>query len=239
LLTLVGTVPLSYAGPILIPAGLSPGNQYRLVFVTADGYTATDADLADYNTFVNTEANASPLAALGATWYDIGSTESDSANVNVPADPSIPIYNLAGQLVATDGASAPGGIFSGDIMNPIDYDENGNVEFSVVWTGSLADGSTAGNVAIGDQDAETGASQSTNNWLYTNSLYFYAFPYALYGISSVLTVPASPTPEPSTTILMALGGAILISAMRRKRRASPSSQERRAALQLLEWRSLR
>ena len=37
----------------LIPSGLSPGNQYRLVFVTDGTIQATSTDINTYNTFVD------------------------------------------------------------------------------------------------------------------------------------------------------------------------------------------
>jgi hypothetical protein len=37
----------------LIPSGLSPGNQYRVVFVTDGTIQATSTDINTYNTFVD------------------------------------------------------------------------------------------------------------------------------------------------------------------------------------------
>src|ERR1017187_4569363 len=45
------------AGTIVtVPPGLTPGSQYRLVYVTADPYTATSSSINDYNNDVKTEA---------------------------------------------------------------------------------------------------------------------------------------------------------------------------------------
>jgi hypothetical protein len=38
------------------PPGLSPGDHFRFIFVVTDGTTATSANIADYNSFVNTHA---------------------------------------------------------------------------------------------------------------------------------------------------------------------------------------
>jgi hypothetical protein len=46
-LAVAGIVSRSYAGPITVPTGLTPGSQYRLVFDTADLYTSTDYNIAD------------------------------------------------------------------------------------------------------------------------------------------------------------------------------------------------
>jgi hypothetical protein len=45
----------------LIPSGLSPGNQYRLVFVTDGTIQATSTDINTYNTFVDNEAHTSTI----------------------------------------------------------------------------------------------------------------------------------------------------------------------------------
>ncbi len=51
---------------VTVPTDLNPGDQYRLVFVTNGTRDAQSTDIADYNTFVTTEANLSTeLAALG------------------------------------------------------------------------------------------------------------------------------------------------------------------------------
>ena len=34
---------------VVLPTGLAPGSQYEIVFVTADGSTATSSNIADYN----------------------------------------------------------------------------------------------------------------------------------------------------------------------------------------------
>src|ERR1700691_3090601 len=83
----------SYADSItVVPAGLAPGSQYRLVFWTADTYTATDSNIADYNAEVNAEANEVPsLAALDTTWRVIGSTPTVNAIDNIGQDPGVPI----------------------------------------------------------------------------------------------------------------------------------------------------
>ncbi len=222
-----GIASRSYAASIItVPAGLTPGEQYRLVFVTADEYTISSTILAVYNAEVNNEANAagSPLAALGATWLDIGSTASVNAIDNVGQDPGVPIYNLDGQLVADDATTGPGGLFSGSIFNPIDYSESG--EISIVglgaWTGSSPDGtanSAGGGYGIGlgafyqtfGDPTATGAT-----WIDLAGSYSFNS-NSFYGISGILTAPDSSAPEPSTTVMMSLGGLILLFAFKRRR----------------------
>src|ERR1039458_6718552 len=55
-LAVMGLASRSSAGLIVtVPPSLAPGSQYRLVFVTADTYTATSSSITDYNNDVNTD----------------------------------------------------------------------------------------------------------------------------------------------------------------------------------------
>jgi len=64
------------AGSIdLVPPGLSPGDQYRLAFLTSAGINGTSADIATYDNFVNTFVDeTTSLEALGGTWSAIATT---------------------------------------------------------------------------------------------------------------------------------------------------------------------
>ncbi|MFM7909129.1 MAG: PEP-CTERM sorting domain-containing protein, partial [Microcystis sp.] len=50
LATLV-TAGAAQAALVVLPSGLNPGDQYRLVFVTSGTRNATTTDINDYNTF--------------------------------------------------------------------------------------------------------------------------------------------------------------------------------------------
>ncbi len=232
-MALACVAPASWAGPVTLPVGLAPGSTYRLAFVTAGGWSATSANIADYNTEVNTEANSvAALQALGATWSVIGSTATVSAISNVGQDPGVPIYNLAGQLVADDATTTYAtGLFGQStytsLFSPIDYNESGVKTDGYVWTGSNADGSSAG-YALGTTGAHIycidGFSGSTAglsgaNWIAYSDYGDLTAGNHLYGISGVLTVPAA-TPEPATTATMGLGLAVLCLAVQRRKRAS-------------------
>src|SRR5215471_8873092 len=76
------------AAPITVPPSLSPGDQYRLVFVTSTRRTATSSSIGDYNLFVTNAANTVPeLAALGTTWTAIASTATVDARDNTLTNP--------------------------------------------------------------------------------------------------------------------------------------------------------
>jgi hypothetical protein len=209
-LAVVGLPSRSFAGTIVtVPTGLAPGSQYRLVFVTADTYTATSSSITDYNNDVNTEAAASALAALGTTWLDIGSTATVNAIDNIGIDSGVPIYDLEGNLIANDAGNP--------IFSPIMFTELGTYLYTLVWTGSTWEGDTSAGSALGDPgDVIYGVDGLTNDHQWITAGFDSPSDGALnglYGISEVLTVPSA-TPEPSTTAMVILAGALTFFARR-------------------------
>jgi hypothetical protein len=201
------------------------------VFVTANTFTATSTNIADYNTDVNNDANnlggdlGSLLVSLDATWTDIGSTSATNAIANIGIDSGVPIYNLAGNLVAADAGTESGGLFgSGAVQSPIDVTETGSVIGVLVWTGTSPSGTAEPGDALGSDEPEEGLSQASagsSQWIAaTNGG---SGPFQLFAISGILTAPA---PESTVTLLTALGGAVLLAAMRRRTRTRPALRDR-------------
>ena len=118
-----GIVPqLEASGLVTVPTGLAPGTQYRLVFVTdltyggvSDGlYQGLSANVVNYNDDVENEIAQIPqLAALGATWDAIVSTDAVSAAANIGSSPSsVGIYLLDGTTLIANGTGTTGaGLF--------------------------------------------------------------------------------------------------------------------------------
>jgi hypothetical protein len=221
-LAVLGIASRSNAGIITVPPGLSPGSQYRLVFVTADPYNPTSSNIADYNTRVNNEANnldgdtGSLLAGLDATWFAIASTPTVNAIDNIGEDPGVPIYDLFGDLIAFDAEPGRGGIFDpGTIATPI-YDalgiqvsERGTVcPNGFAWTGTQPmsglgmPGDTLGSpdvIVYGLCDVGEQPAIDYNVVDYR--------PYSLYAVSDVLTAQ---TPESPTWVMLIAGGALIL-----------------------------
>ncbi len=216
----------SVAAIITVPLGLTPGSEYRLVFVTADTYTATSTNIGDYNSEVNTEADTIPgLDALGTTWLDIGSTGSVNAIDNIGLGGSgvgVPIYNLAGAEVAADDTGNTNGLFwnsnSPGLAALIDIDEDGATLNDHPFTGTNVDGTAYtgyGGLALGNSNVLVG-DNSRADWDYwtddiTESK---TSSQSLYAISGILVVPAA-VPEPATSLMLTLGGALLLGMRRR------------------------
>lgn len=127
------------AAAITIPAGLNPGGQYRLVFVTSTTRSATSTDIASYDATVAAAAASSPeLNALGTNWRVIGSTAAVNAFDHIGGAFSMPLYNLGGLRVADNSTD----LWDTSISNPIQFDEFGALTTaSFVWTGTQENGS--------------------------------------------------------------------------------------------------
>ena len=91
----------------LIPTGLTSGNSFRLLFIPSTGTNASSANIADYNSFVQTAAAAghADIQAYSHTFRMVGSTESVDARDNTATTGTgVPIYWLNGAKVADDYA---------------------------------------------------------------------------------------------------------------------------------------
>jgi hypothetical protein len=196
-----------------IAPGLTAGDTYRLVFVTADTTPAGSANIADYNTFVTSEANAdAALAALGATWTVIGSTETVSASTNIGTSTS-GIYTLDGNEVAV-GTAALFNTATTSLLNSIDVDQNGNTQTgTLAYTGTSSNGTIFIGAALGDAFVVGGLPADKTSLYIDDAGNTNTVPHELYAISSLLTVEAS-VPEPGTGGLAALGGILLLIAWR-------------------------
>ncbi len=163
----VGSVPEVPVDWPLLPAGLNPGDLFRLIYVTSQATTAQTSDPAVYDTFVRAEitgnnlvnggvsalaGHAESFKAIAETSVQGGSgfgasqsmhtTARDHAQFN-PDDgdhPDVPIYWVAGAKVADDNADFTDGDWD-DEANPRRADGTAaTVNASGYWTGSGRDG---------------------------------------------------------------------------------------------------
>jgi len=189
------------AGPILTtPMGLSPGEQFRFVFVTegTEGETVgSNTSIDFYNNFVNTQAGGATYNGSTIQWTAIASTEATSAINNILGTQQAPVYLPDGTEVTSSTDAF--GLWSGNLKNPINEFINGQMTVGVLlWTGTNTDGTASPGNSLGDPTANFGDSLDTNKgWVDTTSLTT-SLLLPMYGISQVLIVPQSVVPEPSS-----------------------------------------
>jgi hypothetical protein len=169
------------------PTGLSPGDSFRFVFVTAGIRDATSTNIADYDSFVNAEAGGATYNGLVVDWLAVASTDSADAIDHI-GQSSTPVYLSDGTLVAT--TTTPEGLWSGSILHAIDLDLAGNPADPVffVWTGTNPSGTGFGG-ALGTATPQTGSSTDSDGAWISSGRSPSGDLRNLYGISTVLTVP--------------------------------------------------
>ena len=151
----------------LTPAGLNPGDRFRLMFISSTQRNATSANIGDYNTHVQTAAKNGHSAmtdGCGNQFKVVGSTTAVNARDNAGlTGTGVPIYWLGGVKSADDYADFLDGSISGRSKHEDGSDNTVTTGFA---TGSNADGTAfsgeelgttgtivrRGNVGIGLQD---------------------------------------------------------------------------------------
>jgi hypothetical protein len=217
LVSLLSVAPAG-ADSILIPAGLNPGDQFRIVFLSSATRNAVSADIADYDQFITDLAVASGLDTYfgnAVTWRALGSTATVEAIDRLPGSfASPPLYGLDGGLVSPSTRA----LWVSGPASPITITESGvDLGGAVVWTGTLRDGSGFEPLGAGAFVAFGFNTFSGGGWVAENDAPRGQL-HHLYGYSSVLTVPqeAPAVPEPGTLTLMLIGLAAGVRTLRRR-----------------------
>ena len=127
----------------------APGDQYRLVFHTSAKTTAESSDIATYNTWVQSLADATTAYDIGAddgvVWKAIGSTDDIDARDNTLTNPELDgtghaIFLLDGStVVANDFVD----LWDGEIQHIINLTELGTEWCHWPYTGTYTDGTKA------------------------------------------------------------------------------------------------
>ncbi len=209
------------AAVVTTPVGLSPGDQYRLAFVTSTIRNATSSNIAVYNAFVTAAANSQmELFDLGATWKAIGSTSTVDARDNTGTNPSstgVPIYLLNGMRIADTNSD----LWDGSIDNAFNIFEDGStIGSQTIWTGTGSTGIAFAGFVLGD----VSGSSATGRTIATDGTWVQATNddsttgRRVFAISSELTV----APLPGALILFGSGLACLAVLRRRNRSVRPA-----------------
>jgi hypothetical protein len=213
---------------IIPPAGLQPGQQFRIVFVTNTTTQATFTDIAHYDMVVNgdaTKAGLGTYAGSPVTWETIGSTPTVNAITRLPAD-TVPIFLPDGTKVADSGAALWNTSLV-PLLHAIDETAAGTAYDPLIWSGTYPSGTAIAGFEIGSPSGNTffgDSGYSSSDWIDHSGYFNQGGSNNLIGFSNVLTVPqATAVPEPATLTLMVVGIGGLVGARlaRRRRAAAP------------------
>jgi hypothetical protein len=110
LLLLLIVIPISAlaldAPASLVPAGVSPGGQFYLIFTTSGTYQATSTSMSTYDNYVNADAQGgSSLPGVSSlTWKTLGATSAvDQCKPFI--DLTKPVYTVTKVLVKSTAAA--------------------------------------------------------------------------------------------------------------------------------------
>ena len=203
------SVPNDWA---LKPSGLGGGDQFRLIFYSSLGDTASDTDIEVYNDFVrdNAASGHAAIQAYGAAFNVVGCTASIDARDNTHttytnADKGVPIYWLNGNKVADDYEDFYDGSWDDEANDKTQFGFNGldtSNAANYPWTGCDDDGTEATGMALGDTSPRVGRPNSTdtgNGPIGSATSKSNAEHRPMYGLSAVFTVmtdtaaPGAPT----------------------------------------------
>jgi len=233
---LVGLVCLGFlsplaAAPLATPAGLAPGAHFRFIYLTSGQIAATSTAIADYNSFVQTQASGATYAGATVNWKAVGSTATVDARVNVGGfGTNVPVYLVNGTRVSNDMTSNGGGLWGAattNLLAPVNIGIDGLTitTYLYPWTGSNSLGLKYVGNELGTAYARYGSpTNSTLNqrWIDEGS-YYSTDPNKMYAVSEELVVPAAaPVPTLSQWALTVLGLVLAGLALIQFRRSRPT-----------------
>jgi hypothetical protein len=180
--------------------GLSPGDTFHWVFVTDGVIDGLSPDIADYNAFVQAEAEraGSVFEFEGLTWSAIASTEDVDARDNALIGATTPVFNPkpVGENKIVDGFAD---LWDGTLNSNVDVTQFQAAIPTFVWTGTTADGMSKPGAYLGVTPPEAsvigvGLTTTTGSgWIEDDAFDPFSIRrmYALSGPISVVPLPPS------------------------------------------------
>ena len=204
-----------FSAPWYQPADVNSGDSYQIAFVTSTTITATSPDLRIYIDHVNAAADLDPEGIFGELTFRpiISTPKSDARDIAYVFGP---VYNTAGQRLATDYAQ----FWDGQLENPI-RTITGHIAAPFVWTGTRNNGTKFASYVVGTErepqvvsmgDPRSGAT----NWMYITS-YWATSKQKMYALSD--PIDAVPLPPGIWLFVSGLAGLLVTRARNRKPRS--------------------
>jgi hypothetical protein len=192
------------------PSGLAAGTKFRFLFVTTSTRNANPTDVADYNSFVNSDAGGATYNGSVVSWNAIASTSAVDARDNVGGyGDNVAVYLVNGTKLANDMTTGSGGLWSGNLLTTANISISSTVRNVAVWTGTQANGTKSGAV-LGSSNPTAGSSGFTGGSWLSFIPFGQGATNAFYGVSQELTV----IPAPGAIAVLGIAGL----ANRRRRR---------------------
>jgi hypothetical protein len=208
------------AAAVFQPAGLSPGDEYQLIFTTEGQRDATVGEFEAYVIFVNAEAARSDLTR-DVSWLPIVSLVSSDGTTQLHARDlvpvSAPVYTLSGMRFSEVG------LFDTVPTATPNYDQFGE-QLNVSWgvaTGTRGDGMAQDPLPSEKISVGTNFDLEDNGWIVDDdepSIQLYHF----YAVSDVITVVPEPHFSYFTVIVVGLTTAGLTRPRRTRNVMEPS-----------------
>ena len=202
-------VPSNWA---LVPSGLGPGDEFRLLFITSGTRDGTSSSIGTYNTFVqNAAANGhASIQAYSSGFRVVGSTEDDDARDNTStrhtsSDRGVPIYWLGGNKLADNYQDFYDGSWDDEVnatnASGTSRPYGDSPREDRPFTGSDHNGTEASNHALGDSNVRLGRPNNSGSnqgpLSSNNSTDPKTSSHPFYGLSEVFRlgddVPDTPT----------------------------------------------
>ena len=161
-------VPLDWS---LKPAGIGPGERFRLIFLSSTKRNAASSDIETYNTFVQNQAaaghaniqdHASRFRVVGCT-EDVDARDNTRTNTN---GPGVPIYWVGGNKVADSDADFYDGSWDDEAndRNELGNDAHDTSQISnYTWTGCSHNGTKSTSLALGENAVRWGKLNASSN----------------------------------------------------------------------------
>lgn len=182
---------------LVVPADLSPGDRYHVIFVSSTTRDTLSSNIADYDSHVQAAADAAGIGtSIGLDWLAVGSTSSmdaiDHLSPLFTSTNDIPIYNQNGDLVSQSFI----GLWDSSIDNAVAYTETGlYIDRGPVFTGTETNGLASNNPLGSQQLVSVGVtSQADSNWIDALVLLPSGTGGSLYALSAEVVVPEIPIP---------------------------------------------